>query len=297
MTNALLQGLLLGGYYALLAAGLSFLFGVMRIINLAHGSLAVVAAFALWLLADRHGLDPFLMLPVVMVPMAFLGWLLYRLVFARSLRGGALTPILASFGLATVVDNALFQGFGADTRSLAPYIGDLAYESWALPGDIFVGQLAVLVFATSLAVLGGLQLMLSATTLGRRIRAAAEDADAAGLVGVDTHRIYGIATAISLATVTLAGLAMALRATFDPYAGPSQLIFAFEAVVIGGAGSLWGTLAGGVILGIAQSVGAHINPQGFLLAGHGVFLAILVFRVYGGPALATRWRNLKGAKA
>jgi branched-chain amino acid transport system permease protein len=162
-----------------------------------------------------------------------------------------------------------------------------------LPGDLYVGRLAVLTFVAGLAVLGGLHLLLAGTTLGRQIRAAAEDAEAAALAGVDTRRVYGIATAISLVTVAMAGLALATRATFDPYAGPMQLIFAFEAVVIGGAGSLWGTLVGGVILGVAQSVGAHINPQGFLIAGHGVFLAILVLRVYGAPALIVRLRRLR----
>lgn len=294
MINGILQGLLLGGYYALLAAGLSFLFGVMRIINLAHGSLAVVAAFALWFLAEHFGLHPFWALLIVAPPMALLGWLLYRLVFAHSLKGGALIPILASFGLAMVTDNLLFQYFGADTRSLAPYINDLAYDSWVLPGDIYISQLAALTFVAGLLVLGGLHLLLARSALGRQIRAASEDADAAALSGVDTHRIYGIATAISLATVTLAGLALGLRATFDPYAGPMQLIFAFEAVVIGGAGSLWGTLLGGVILGVAQSIGGHINPQGFLIAGHGVFLAILVLRVYGGPALIARLLRRRG---
>ncbi len=291
--NILIPGILLGGYYALLASGLSFLFGVMRIINLAHGSLAVLAAYAIWVMADRYQINPFFGVLILLPFMALLGWALHRLIFERSLKGGALIPILSTFGLAMLIDNLLFQYFGADTRSLAPYVDSLAYDSWELPGNIYVGQLSVIVFVTALLVLGGLHLMLARTNLGRQIRAAAQDSDAAQLVGIDSRRTYAIASAIALMMVALAGLSLALRTTFDPYAGPLQLIFAFEAVVIGGAGSLWGTLLGGVILGVAQSIGAHVHPQGFLIAGHLVFLIILVARLYVLDRLSAGWRRLR----
>jgi branched-chain amino acid transport system permease protein len=298
--DLLLQGVLLGGYYALLASGLSFLYGVLRVINLAHGSLAVVAAYAFLVCAERWGLGlgsaALLLLPL----MGGVGWLLHRSVFERSLRGGELVPILSTFGLAIVIDNLLFQEFGADTQSLAPYIDSLAYDSWTLPGEIIVGQLAVLELALAVVVLGGLHLILVRTSLGRQIRAAAEDDEAARVVGIDTRRVHGWATAIGLTTVALAGLALALRATFDPYAGPQQLIFAFESVVMGGAGSLWGTLAGGVALGVAQSIGARLNPQGFLIAGHAVCLLVLLARVGAGGnlrgALAERLRALRAVR-
>lgn len=292
--HILVPGILLGGYYALLASGLSFLFGVMRIINLAHGSLAVLAAYAIWVLADRYEINPFVGVVMLLPVMALLGWVLHRWIFERSIKGGALVPILSTFGLAMLIDNLLFQNFGADTRSLAPYVDSLAYDSWELPGNIYVGQLAVMVFVVAVVVLGGLHLMLARTNLGRRIRAAAQDSDAAQLVGIDARRSYAIASAIALMTVALAGLSLALRATFDPYAGPLQLIFAFEAVVIGGAGSLWGTLIGGVILGVAQSIGAHLHPQGFLIAGHVVFLVILVARLYVLDRLAAVFLRLRG---
>lgn len=292
--NILLPGILLGGYYALLASGLSFLFGVMRIINLAHGSLAVLAAYAIWIMAERWGINPFIGGALLLPVMALMGWALQRLIFERSIDGGVLVPILSTFGLAMLTDNLLFQNFGADTRSLAPYVDSLAYDSWELPGDIYVGQLAVIVFIAALAVLGGLHLMLARTDLGRRIRATAQDADAAQLVGIDAGRTYALASAIAMMTVTLAGLSLALRATFDPYAGPLQLIFAFEAVVIGGAGSLWGTLIGGLILGVAQSIGAHLHPQGFLIAGHLVFLVILVARLYVLDKLAAIFPRRRG---
>jgi len=298
--DLIIQGTLLGGYYALLAGGLSFLYGVMRVINLAHGSLAVVTAYAFWLMAEHWQVPPLVLALLLLPLMSVVGWLLYRLVFERSLHGGALIPILSTFGLATVLDNVLFQNFGADTRSLAPYFDTLAYDSWTLPGDIIVGQLAVIEFVLAVLVLGGLHLLLMRTSLGRQIRAISEDEDAARIVGVNTRRIHAAATAMAFGIVAAAGIALGLRATFDPYAGPQQLIFAFEAVVMGGAGSLWGTLVGGVTLGIAQSVGARINPQGFLIAGHLTFLAVLLARIsLGGQLrtlLATRWARAPGQR-
>ena len=280
MINQIIQGVLLGGYYALIASGLSFMFSVMRIINLAHGSLAVLAAFALFVLADRFGISPFLGLLIVLPGMAIIGWALQRFVLERGSRVGVLVPILATFGLAIVIDNLLFQQFGADTRSLAPYIGDFSYDSWQLTDDISVGKLAVFTFVAAVVILGALQAILSLTPLGRSIRATSEDPDTVGLIGIDARRVNAIATAIAMVTVGIAGAALAMRATFGPYAGEAQLLFAFEAAVIGGAGSVWGTLAGGVILALGQSVGAQIAPQGFLIGGHLVFLVALFARLF-----------------
>lgn len=277
--NQVLQGILLGGYYALIACGLSFMLSVMGIINLAHGSLAVVAAFALLVLTERFEISPFIALIAVLPLMAVIGFVLQRVVLERSGRSGLLVPVLATFGLAIAIDNLLFEKFGADTRSLAPYIDTLSYDSWSLTDEVSVGQLAVLIFLTAVLVLGGLQLLLSHTQLGRAIRATASDPDTAGLVGIDARVVKAIASAIALVTVGLAGAALAMRATFDPYAGAPQLIFAFEAAVIGGAGSLWGTLIGGIVLGVSQTLGAQISPQGFLIAGHSVFLAVLLARM------------------
>jgi branched-chain amino acid transport system permease protein len=280
--DQLIQGVLLGGYYALIACGLSFMFGVMRVINLAHGSLAVLAAFGLWELARRFGISPFAGLLIVLPAMAVLGWALQLSVLERSLRAGPLVPLLSTFGLSIMLDNLLFERYGADTKSLAPYLDTLSYESWALTDDIAIGKLSALIFATAVAVLGGLQLLLSYTALGRAIRATAQDADTAGLVGIDARRANAIAAAIALAVTGLAGAFLAMRTTFTPYAGAPQLIFAFEATVIGGAGSLWGTLGGGIVLGVAQSLGAQINTQGFLIAGHLAFFLALFVRLARG---------------
>jgi branched-chain amino acid transport system permease protein len=276
--NSIVQGVLLGGYYALIACGLAFMFQVMGIINLAHGTLAVVAGFAIWTLCQYLGVDPFVALVGVLPAMAVVGWVLQRGILERSGRAGQLVPLLATFGLAIVIENLLFEGFGADTRSLAPYIDTLAYDSWGI-GDIYIGQLSVLTFAVAVALLGGLSLFLSRTHLGRAIRATAEDPDTVGLVGINARTVNAAATCIAMLTVTIAGMFLGMRATFTPYSGPEQLVFAFEAAVIGGSESLWGTLIGGIVLGVAQSIGAQINPQGFLIAGHLVFLVILVARV------------------
>ena len=288
MINTLLQGILLGGYYAVIACGLSFMFSVMRIINLAHGSLAVAAAYGLWLLASKLGISPFVGLLVVLPVMAAFGWLLQRFVLERSARGGALLPILTTFGLSIVIDNLLFEQFGADTRSLAPFIGNLSYASWQLPGHIFVGKLSVMMMATAIVILGGLQFFLSRFALGRAIRATAEDPDTAGLVGIDARKVNATATAITMVTIGIAGAFLAMRATFSAYAGAPQLLFAFETAVIGGAGSLWGTLVGGIVLGLAQSLGAQLHPQGFLIGGHVVFLLVVFLRLFrsGLPAFA-----------
>jgi branched-chain amino acid transport system permease protein len=199
-------------------------------------------------------------------------------VLERSARAGLLVPLLATFGLAIVIDNVLFEGYGADTRSLAPFIDTLAYDSWAI-GNIYIGQLSVLIFAVAVAMLGSLSLFLSKTHLGRAIRATAEDPDTVGLIGINARKVNVFATMIAMLTVAIAGMFLGMRATFMPYSGGAQLVFAFEATVIGGSGSLWGTLIGGIILGVAQTVGAQINPQGFLIAGHLVFLIVLVARV------------------
>ncbi|ANM08397.1 branched-chain amino acid ABC transporter permease protein (plasmid) [Rhizobium phaseoli] len=279
MINSLLQGILLGGYYAVIACGLSFMFSVMRIINLAHGSLAIAAAYGLWLLAAKAGIPPFAGLLIVLPTMAVFGWLLQRFILERSARGGTLLPILTTFGLSIVVDNLLFEQFGADTRSLAPFIGNLSYASWQLPGHIFVGKLAIMMMVTAILLLGALQFFLSRFALGRAIRATAEDPDTAGLVGIDALRVNAVATAITMVTIGIAGAFLGMRATFSPYAGGPQLLFAFETAVIGGAGSLWGTLAGGIVLGLAQSLGAQLHPQGFLIGGHAVFLLVLFIRL------------------
>jgi len=295
MLSNLIQAVFLGGYYAMVACGLSFMFSVMRIINLAHGSLAILSAYLLYVLAQKLNINPFLGLLIVVPVMAALGWILQRYLLDRSSKGGELLPVLTTFGIAIVLDNLMFQRFGADTRSLAPYIGDLSWASYALPGGLFVGKLQILVLITVIVVIGALQLFLKNTQLGRSIRATAMDPDTAGLVGIDAKRATAAATAIAMATVALAGAFLGMRATFEPYSGTPQLLAAFEATVIGGIGSLWGTLAGGIILAIAQTLGASVHPQGFLLGGHLAFLMVLFFRLHRNRDAILIWLRRRTA--
>ncbi len=295
MLSNLIQAVFLGGYYAMVACGLSFMFSVMRIINLAHGSLAILSAYLLYVLAQKFNINPFLGLLIVVPVMATLGWILQRYLLDRSAKGGELLPVLTTFGIAIVLDNLMFQRFGADTRSLAPYIGDLSWASYALPGGLFVGKLQILVLMTVIVVIGALQLFLKKTQLGRSIRATAMDPDTAGLVGIDAKRATAAATAIAMATVALAGAFLGMRATFEPYSGTPQLLAAFEATVIGGIGSLWGTLAGGIILAIAQTLGASVHPQGFLLGGHLAFLIVLFFRLHRNRDAILTWLRVRTA--
>lgn len=273
--NIVVQGVLLGGLYALFATGLSLMFGVMRIINLAHGDLAVLGAFVVWVIVDRWHLSPFVAVLPVLPVMLVVGYYLQRTLLERSLRAGPLVPLLTTFGLAIVIQNALLQIFSPDVRSLGGQAGAIATSSWRITDQLAVSWLGLLVLAIAVAVLGGLQLFLSRTGLGREMRAVAQDPDTAALVGVNARAVYARATGIAVATAALAGAFLAIRSTVEPSSGPTQLIFAFEAVVIGGFGSLWGTLLGGIVLGVAQAIGAHIDPQYSILAGHLVFLAVL----------------------
>jgi len=273
--NAVLQGIFLGGLYALFACGLSLLFGVMRIINLAHGDLAVLGAFLVWTISTQANLSPFWGLLLALPVMLAFGYVLQRTVLSRSLRGGPLTPLLVTFGLGIVIQNGLLQVYSPDVRSLGGSAGRIATGSWRLTDQLFIPYIGVLTLASAVVVLGGLQLVLRRTGFGRDMRATAQDPDTAGLVGVPAAAVYARATAIAVAIATVAGAFLAVHSTFDPASGPTQLIFAFEAVVIGGLGSLWGTLTGGVVLGIAQTIGASIDPQYSILAGHLVFLAVL----------------------
>jgi branched-chain amino acid transport system permease protein len=275
VVNAIVQGILLGGLYALFACGLSLMFGVMRIINLAHGDIAVLGAFGVWVVTTQLGISPLVALLIALPVMLALGYGLQVTLLARSLKAGELTPLLTTFGLAIVIQNALLQIFSPDVRSLGAATGRLSIGSWRIADRLAVPYLGILVLVLAVAVLGGLQLMLARTRFGREMRATAQDPDTAGLVGVPAPAVYAQATAIAVGTATLAGVFLGIHASFAPSSGPTQLIFAFEAVVIGGLGSLWGTLVGGIVLGIAQTLGALIDPQYSILAGHIVFLVVL----------------------
>jgi branched-chain amino acid transport system permease protein len=278
--NAILQGILLGGFYALFACGLSLLFGVMGIINLAHGDFAVIAGYVAVVLVPSTHLPMVLGFLVVVPIFALGGYLLQRTVFQSALdRGDPMTILLVTFGLSVITENALLQAFSANGQSIN--IGNLIADSINPNTVVSISDVSLAVLIIAVVLLGTLQLVLSRTPIGRSIRAVADDKEAAELVGINHRHVFGIAAAIALATVALAGLASGMITEFAPASGTNNLLFAFEAVVIGGIGSLWGTLVGGIVLGVAQQIGAQINPAYQILAGHVVFLAVLAVRSRG----------------
>jgi branched-chain amino acid transport system permease protein len=279
--NAIIQGVLTGGLYALFACGLSLMFGVMKVVNLAHGDLAVVAGYlAVGVIAATH--VPVLWSFLIVVPvMAVVGYGLQRTLIQSALNRGVLTTLIVTLGLSLVIENGLLQFFTANTRGIGAGM-TLVTGAFNLGSQVELPYLLLLIFAVAVAVLLGLQWFLSRSSYGRLIRATADDQEAVQLSGADYRHVFGIAAALALGTVALGGVAYGMYSSLDPTAGTDTiLLFAFVAVVIGGLGSLWGTLLGGIVLGIAQQIGAQINISDEVLAGYLVFLVILVLRPQG----------------
>jgi branched-chain amino acid transport system permease protein len=277
--NVILQGLLIGGLYAMFAAGLSLIFGVMRLVNIAHGDLIVLAAYVSLMVTQTFGMDPLTSLLLVVPVMALIGYGLQRGLLNRTLGDDLLPPLLVTFGLSIIIQNGLLELFTADSRKLQA--GAIEIQTFQLAQNLWIGAFPLIQFVVAVAVIGGLQLLFYRTALGRALRATSDDQAVAQLMGLDTRHVFAVAMALSLAVIAIAGVFLAVRANFDPAIGPARLIFAFEAVIIGGLGSMWGTLAGGIILGVSQAIGAQIDPGWQLLAGHIVFLTILAVRPQG----------------
>lgn len=276
--DTIVQGVLLGGLYALFAAGLSLVFGIMRLVNLAHGDLIVLAAYLILVIVSVLGLSPFVAAVVALPLMFTIGYVLQRVVLNRVLGEDILPPLLVTFGISVVIQNALQEGFSADTRRLPP--GDIGTASIQI-GGLSIGVMPLLTFISAVLVIVVLNQIFYRTALGRAFRATSDDATTASLMGIRPSRVFAQATGIALVIVTIAALYLGMRVNFDPSIGPARLIYAFEAVIIGGLGSLWGTLAGGVIIGVAQTVGAAINPEWQILAGHVAFLVVLLIKPRG----------------
>jgi branched-chain amino acid transport system permease protein len=277
--NVIVQGVLIGGLYAMFAAGLSLIFGVMRLVNIAHGDLIVLAAYVSLLVTQGFGMDPLTSLLLVVPVMALIGYALQRGLLNRTLGEDLLPPLLVTFGLSIIIQNGLLELFTADSRKLQA--GAIETRSFELVQNLWIGVLPVIQFIVAVVVIASLQLLFYRTAMGRALRATSDDQPVAQLMGLDTRHIFAVAMALSLAVIAIAGVFLAVRANFDPAIGPARLIFGFEAVIIGGLGSMWGTLAGGIILGVSQAIGAQIDPGWQLLAGHIVFLAILAVRPQG----------------
>ena len=277
--DTVLQGVLLGGLFALYAAGLSVIFGIMRLINLAHGDLIVGAAYLMLVLAASLGVSVLLALAVTMPLMFALGFALQALILNRTVGNDILPSLLVTFGLSILVQNGMLEAFSADSRRLTLE----GWESASIPlgGGLAIGVMPLASFLAAIAVIMVLERIFYATALGRAFRATSDDLEVAQLAGIDHRRIYAAAMGMALAIAAVAAFFLGTRANFDPTIGPARLIYAFEAVIIGGLGSLWGTLAGGIILGVAQTVAARIDPEWQILGGHLAFLLALLLRPRG----------------
>lgn len=276
--NTIVQGILLGGLYALYAAGLSLIFGVMRLVNLAHGDFIVLAAYLILALATSFFIPPLFALLIALPFLFAIGWGLQRMMLNRTIGENLLVPLLVTFGLQIIIQNGLLEAFSADSRRIS--IGAIETASFDVAG-INLGVMPVLTFVAAVLVIGGLSALFYMTAMGRKLRATSDSAVFVQIVGIDPHKVFAIAMGIAFLVIAIAAFCMGVRSNFDPSAGPARLLYAFEAVVIGGLGSLWGTLAGGIILGVAQAIGAAIHPQYQILAGHLVFLVIILIRPRG----------------
>jgi len=276
--NAIVQGTLVGGLYALFAAGLSLAFGIMRLVNIAHGDFIVLGGYLGLLVVSTLGLHPLVSLVIVVPLMAGIGYAAQRFLLNRTLGKDILAPLLVTFGLSIVIQNLLLEAFSADSQKLS--VGVLETLSISV-GGLGIGAFPLLTFVLAVAVIWALQFLFYQSRLGMLFRAASDDPATLGLMGADNRKVYALAMAVAFAVVALAGVLMASRTNFDPTIGPARLLFAFEAVIMGGLGSLWGTLIGGIILGVAQAIGATINPGFQILAGHIVFLLVLIIRPRG----------------
>ena len=279
LINVVIQGILLGGLYALFAAGLSLMFGVMRFVNIAHGDFIVVAAYLIFTAVLMLGLHPFAGVGLVVLVMGLAGYGGQRLLLNRVLGKDILPPILVTFGLSIVLQNGLLELYSADSRRVGS--GALETASISLTQDLAVGVLPLLMFVVAIAFIGALHIVFYKSALGRLLRATSDDPEIVPLMGGSNAHAFALATMLASGVVGIAGILLAMKTNFDPTIGPSRLLFAFEAVIIGGLGNLWGTLIGGIILGVAQTVGGYVDPGFQVLAGHLVFLLILVLRPQG----------------
>jgi branched-chain amino acid transport system permease protein len=277
--DTITQGIVLGGLYALFALGLSLIFGIMRLVNLAHGDLIVLAAFIILVVARALGINIFVALLIACPVMFVIGYALQSLLLNRTLGQDILPPLLVTFGLSIIIENGLLEAFSADSRRLDG--GALDTISISPGGGLAVGVVQLLTLASAVAAILALNALFYRTQLGRAFRATSDDPEIAQLMGIDNRKIFAVAMGVAMAVTALAALYLGMRANFDPTIGPARLLYAFEAVIIGGLGSLWGTLAGGIIIGVAQTIGAHINPEWQILAGHLAFLVVLMVRPRG----------------
>jgi branched-chain amino acid transport system permease protein len=280
MLETLVQGVLLGGLYTLFALGQSLMFGVMRLTNTAQGDFIILGAFAVIGGVSLTGAAAPWLVALAVLPLAFgFGYALQRFVLNGTLGKDPLPSLVVTFGLSIVIQNLLLELFSADPRAIET--GGLSTQGVALGDALSVGVLPLIVLVVAVAATGALQWLFARTALGRSFRAVSDDHEIAELMGLDAKKVYAFATAIAFVLIAVAGALQGMRTTVSPSDGPLLLLFAFEAVIIGGMGSFWGTLAGAMILGVTQQIGFRLDPGWGIWAGHIVFLVVLVLRPQG----------------
>ncbi len=277
--NTILQGVMLGGLYALFAMGLSLMFGVMRLTNVAHGDFIIMTAFAAFAATASLGINLGIAL-LLLLPLAFVfGYGLQRGVLNGTLGKDPLPSLVVTFGLSIVIQNLLMEIFSADTRSISAF--GVETKSLQLADNVFLGVLPLIIFSIAVAAAAAMQWLFGKTAIGRAFRATSDDKEAAQLMGLDHRHVYALATAIAFVLIAIAGVLQGMRTTISPSDGPGLLLYAFEAVIIGGMGSFWGTFSGGIILGVAQAIGFRIDTGWGILVGHFVFLTMLIVKPNG----------------
>lgn len=279
LINQILQGVLTGGLYAMYAVGLSLSVGVMRLVNIAHGDFIVLVSFLLFSICVTFGISPVVATLIILPPAFAAGYLLQKFLFQRIVGKNILPVILVTFGLSIIIENGLLVGYGPDPRQLPG--GNLEIASIHLGPGINVGVFPMVTFVAAILLIVVLDAFLYHSRTGAKIRAVSDDVSSADLVGLSSKQIYAIAMGIVMVTIAISAFFMGIRTNFDPSSGPTQLLIAFEAVVMGGLGSLWGTLWGGIMIGVAQAIGAQVDVGWEVLAGHLLFLFVLSVRPQG----------------
>jgi len=279
LAQPILNGILLGGLYALIAIGMSMMFGIVKLVNLAHGDMMILSSYLALVFSTWLGVNPFVVLVLTMPLMFVVGYMFQGVLLNRVLGKGMEPPLLVAFGVSIILQNFLLMVFTPDARSL---ITSLSTQSIVVTEYLSISVLYMANFFTGLLVIALLYFFFQKTYLGRGIRAASDDEVAARLMGINTHRTYGFAMGIAMMTAAVAGALVGMTFTFYPHTGPQYLIIAFGVVVIGGLGSIKGTFLGGFILAIAQLLGAQFLGPGFqLLSGYVVLLIVLAVRPQG----------------
>jgi branched-chain amino acid transport system permease protein len=279
IVNIVIQGVLLGALYALFAMGQSLMYGVMRLTNIAHGDFIVLMVFILFALTNQGHVPLWAAIPLLLLIAFGAGYAMQHALLDRVSGRDPLPSLVVTFGLSVVIQNVLQEVFSADPRALAT--NGFESMSLSLPGGIAIGLLPLLTLAVTLAATLALQWLFGCTSLGRAFRATSDDREIVQLIGVLPRRTFALATSIAFVLIALAGALYSMRTAVSPSDGPGLLLYAFEAVVIGGMGSFWGTFAGGVVLGMAQQFGFFFDPGWGIWFGHLLFLAVLAVRPQG----------------